>query len=79
MKGLTIIFAAPYSPMTNPIETFFHQLKTEYRSIPSRPETEEDLIKKVEIVLTKFRGIDLSGHFRAVFELFDCIMKKSDL
>jgi len=78
-KGITIIHCAPYSPMTNPIETFFSQLKNEYRAIPLRPKTDTEMKGKLDAVLSKFRGYDLSGHFRAVYNLFDCIKGMEDL
>ena len=68
-KKLTLLYTAPYSPMCNPIESFFHELKTEFfrRYTPSKSEI--DLKRKIEEALLPFQDRDLSGHIRSVLNL----------
>ena len=77
-KGLTLLYTAPYSPMCNPIETFFHELKTEFHRNPRIVSTATELKSKIQEALAPFSKRDLSNHFRSVYNLKDKILARED-
>ena len=65
--------------MTNPIESFFSELKRAFRRIPDPVSSDEDLKSKIEKAMMPFRSKDLSSYILSVLQLSPHIKARKNL
>lgn len=67
-NGITYEFLPPCSPMLNPIEEFFGELKANYRALKPLSKTRTEIKEKVRSLLIGRTG-DFAGNYRRTYEL----------
>lgn len=76
-KYMIFKFNAPYSPQTNPIEMFFHILKTKIRE--KRPKTENQLLRRLSEFIKSFDANILLTYMLHTLKNYVKCLNKIDL